>query len=391
MSKSLLPPNSSKLEIDLENATKFTIDASVLKGFKFKDNQSILGYLIWEYNLNEVLNYLTNNEKIIENGLIFQRTKGTKFAVKIAAKWIGLEDIFIYEEEPSAGGGPSVHFYEFQIGVKDRQFDFDVELLKNVINLAKPVRSRLSRVYNDTYDVRYFKLDGSEFGSILSDNSGVKLHDLTLSFGRKSSFTTTHSNLANYFGATRNHSIASVTDMIFKLDFGILDEAEPDVNLIKIEYQKQRIYQTDRALCDSYFDIDKYVTFAKASIILSEDSVLEETNTCFNPLEVVESNATFMLGSNVLSEHIWSLKPKEILERFDNNIVSYSDISDKKYYCANPLLFRDFVEEIQAEITVVPLNSKTSNITTLYETNQYWSEHRHSSAPWLQGTVVNFI
>jgi hypothetical protein len=90
-----------------------------------------------------------------------------------------LNKIDIYEELPA------VHFYEFQIGVKDRQFDFDIELLKNVINLAKPVRSRLSRIYNDVYDVRYFKLDGGSFGDILSDNSGIKLNDLTLSFGRK--------------------------------------------------------------------------------------------------------------------------------------------------------------------------------------------------------------
>jgi hypothetical protein len=111
--------------------------------------------------------------------------------------------------------------------------------------------------------------------------------------------------------------------------------------------------------------------------ILGEDSVLEETNTCFNPQEIVESNVTFILGVDALSEHIWNLQPKEILERFDNNIVSYSDVSDKEYYCANPILFRDFVEEIQAEITVVPLNSKALSTTALCETNPYWHEHRH--------------
>jgi hypothetical protein len=236
-------------------------------------------------------------------------------------------------------------------------------------------------VYNDTYDVRYFKLDGSEFWSILSDNSGVKLHDLTLSFGRKSDFATTHSNFENYFGTARNHSIASVTDMIFKLDFGILDEAEPDVNLIKIEYQKQRIYENQKFLGFGLKDFGKPLSFAKASIILSEDSVLEETNTCFNPQEIVESNATFILGLDALSEHIWSLQLKEILERFDNNIVSYSDISDREYYCANPILSRDFVEEIQSDITVVSLNSKALSIVISYKPNTYWNEHRHSSVP----------
>jgi P2-related tail formation protein len=377
MSKSLLPPNSSRFERDLENATKFTVDTSVLKGFKFKDNQSILGYLIWEYNLNEVLNYLSNNEKIIENGLVFQRTKGTKFAIKIAAKWVDLEDIFIYEEEPSS------HFYEFQIGIKDRQCDFDIEFLKNVINLAKPVRSRLSRVYNDTYDVRFFKLDGSQFGDILSDNSGVKLHDLTLSFGKKSNFTTTHSSFANYFGTTRMHNIAGVADRIFKLDFGVLDETEPDVNCIEIEYQKQRIYENQKFLSLGLKDFGKPLSFAKASIVLSEDSVFGETNTRFNPLEIVESNATFMLGLDALSEHIWRLQPKEILERFDVATGIYSDLSGEEYDCINPILFRNFVRKIQSDIIVVPLNSKALDIATSYESNQYWHEHRHLARKWV--------
>jgi P2-related tail formation protein len=381
----LLPPNSTKFERDLEDATKFTVDIVVLKGFKFKDNPEILSYLIWEYNLNEVLNYLSNNEKIIENGLVFQRTKGTKFAIKIAAKWVDLEDIFIYEEEPSS------HFYEFQIGIKDRQCDFDIELLKNVINLAKPVRSRLSRVYNDTYDVRFFKLDGSQFGDILSDNSGVKLHDLTLSFGKKSNFTTTHSSFANYFGTTRMHNIAGVADRIFKLDFGVLDETEPDVNCIEIEYQKQRIYENQKFLSLGLKDFGKPLSFAKASIVLSEDSVFGETNSCFNPLEIVESNATFVLGIDALSEHIWSLKTKEILERFDATTGIYSDLSEKEYNCENPVLLRNFVEEIQSNIVVVPLNSKALSTTAMYETNPYWSEHKHSNATWQQGAIINFI
>jgi P2-related tail formation protein len=158
---SLLPPNATDFEKILENATKFGTDAGLLNGFKFKENQgnqAIIGYLIWEFSLNDVLKYIQNSDDIVADGLVFQRTRGTREAVKIAANWADLNDVDVYEEEPSS------HFYEFQIGVKNRQFDFDIELLKNVIGLAKPVRSRLSRVYNDVYDVRYFKLDGGSFG-----------------------------------------------------------------------------------------------------------------------------------------------------------------------------------------------------------------------------------
>jgi P2-related tail formation protein len=375
MIKSLLPPNSTAFERALENATKLSADASFLKGFKFKDNQNILGYLIWEYNLNDVLEYIKSGN-IIADGLVFQRTRGTKAAVMIAANWAGLDDIDIFEEEPS------VHFYEFQIGVKDRQFDFDIELLKNVINLAKPVRARLSRVYNDIYDVRYFKLDNSEFGCILSDNSGVKLNDLTLSFGRKQGSAHMYSDLVLSNGITRSHTIKSAACRIYRLDFAVLDETEPDVNAIEIEYQKVRIYENCDRLCEYIFEIDKYSKFSKASIILSDRSILGGTNTCFSPFQTVEKGEIFVLGHDLLSEHFWGFELEEILERFDNETVTYSDISSAEYFCSEPIMARAFVKIVHSESVATTSNARNSSTSTSYETNPYWHKHRHFERPW---------
>jgi hypothetical protein len=36
--------------------------------------------LIWEYNLNDVLEYIQNNANFIADGLVFQRTRGTRAA-----------------------------------------------------------------------------------------------------------------------------------------------------------------------------------------------------------------------------------------------------------------------------------------------------------------------
>jgi P2-related tail formation protein len=378
MTKSLLPPNSTVFEKAIENVVKLSVNTGLLKGFKFKDNSNILSYLVWEYNLNDVLEYVKDGD-IIVDGLVFQRTRGTKAAIKIAANWAGLNDVDIYEEPPST------HFYEFQIGVKNRQFDFDIELLRNVISLAKPVRSRLSRVYNDIYDIRYFKLDDSEFGNILSDNSGVKLDDLTLSFGRKQAFETMYTGLILDDGITRIHEIKSAADRIYRLDFVVLGETEPDINAIQIEYQKVRIYENFDSICEGNFEIDKYLKFSKASVILSEDSVLEDINSCFCPRKNVEKGMTFELGKDALSEHFWRFETNEILERFANDTTNYSDISNTEYVCSEPVLVRVFIKIVLLENIITLANARDSNVSVAYETNPYWHEHQHLERPWNDG------
>jgi P2-related tail formation protein len=373
---SLLPPNATDFERILEDITKFNIQTNQLKGFKFKENQIIVRHLIWEFSLNDVLKYIQNNSDIIKNGLAFQRTRGTREAVKIAANWADLDDVDVYEEEPSS------HFYEFQIGVKNRQFDFDIELLKNVIDLAKPVRSRLSRVYNDIYDVRYFKLGHSEFGDILSDNFGAKLGDLTVSFGRKSWEPSSYDDVTANSCAIRVHEIKSATDRICRLDFMILDETEPDVNAIAIEYQKVRVYESMAYDLGNLADIDKHITFAKAAIILSESSVLDAINTCFNTLTIIEEDTTFMLGIDVLSDHLWGFETVEILERFARETPRYADFSGTEYFCTNPVVERNFARVIPAACLANLGSSRATTINSNYETNKYWSEHKRPEKPW---------
>jgi P2-related tail formation protein len=376
MNKSLLPPNATDFEKILENATKFDTDAGLLKGFKFTGNPEIIAHLIWEFSLNDVLKYIQNSDDIVADGLVFQRTRGTREAVKIAANWADLDDVDVYEEEPST------HFYEFQIGVKDRQFDFDIELLKNVIGLAKPVRSRLSRVYNGIYDVRYFKLGCSEFGDILSDNSGARLGDLTVSFGRKSTKTTAYDGILANPSITRIHEIKSATDGICRLDFMVLDETEPDVNAIAIDYQKVRVYESTVYDLGEIADISRYLTFAKAAVVLSESAVLEDINTCFNPLEITEKYATFVLGEDVLSEHSWGFETVEILERFAHETPGYVGFSWAEYTCTNPITERDFAYVIPYITATNSANSRHTAISAGYAVNPYWSEHRHPERPW---------
>jgi hypothetical protein len=63
--------------------------------------------------------------------------------------------------------------------------------------------------------------------------------------------------------------------------------SEPDINIVEIEYQKARVYESN-AYEGQFADISKHLTFAKAAIILSESCVLEDINAYFNPAEIEE-------------------------------------------------------------------------------------------------------
>jgi hypothetical protein len=121
---------------------------------------------------------------------------------------------------------------------------------------------------------------------------------------------------------------------------------------------------------------------AKAAIILSESCVLEDINACFNPVEIDEKDATFKLGFDVLSEHSWSFETRWILERFIKNTSSYSNVFDGNYDQIPPTNDRNFAKVIRTENTATQANSRDSDIHLTYETNPYWSEHRHPKRAW---------
>jgi hypothetical protein len=224
----------------------------------------------------------------------------------------------------------------------------------------------------------------------LSDDSGQKLYDLTLSFGRNCDKITEYDNVSVTTSATRIHEIKSAADRIYRLDFAILDESEPDINAVEIEYQKARVYKSN-AYEGQFADISKHLTFAKAAIILSESCVLENINTCFNPVEIDEKDATFKLGFDMLSEHSWSFETRWILERFGRSTPSYSNVFDGNYDQIPTTNDRNFAKVIRAENTATQANSRASDIHLTYEPNPYWSEHRHPETPWSDKNYVGKV
>lgn len=183
MKDSLLPYNATQFERDVEKALRYIVDTSVLNGFKFGTaSDNLLLALSWEYNLSQI--NIDDFETRITEGLKFYRLAGTPYAVRMALSWYGFEHVIVEEEEPGA------HFAEYQIGLDAIPNNLDIMQIISACELGAPLRSRLSRMYNDLYDIRRFILDNSDWGDLLSDHSGNYIFEGSpkFSFGRVNTF-----------------------------------------------------------------------------------------------------------------------------------------------------------------------------------------------------------
>lgn len=177
----ILPVNASHLQRDLDRS----IGPSVLTesmieqipGIKYNPPDELLPWLVWEYGLTPLLPYLSNPRQAIQEGVRWQRIRGTPESLSLSLGWLGLHTIDIEPEVPGR------HFYQYQVDTGRIVTDNELENVKAVAQFSAPLRSRLSRLYHE-YDVRRLLLDDSDYGALLSDYSGVRTNGLVLSFGR---------------------------------------------------------------------------------------------------------------------------------------------------------------------------------------------------------------
>jgi P2-related tail formation protein len=103
----LLPPSSSPQEQALVDAISFRVDPSKIRGFKFNPTDSVLPWLIHEYGLGEILAWVPDPRRAIQDGVVFQRIRGTPASLRMALKWVNIENIYIEEEPPGISSGHS--------------------------------------------------------------------------------------------------------------------------------------------------------------------------------------------------------------------------------------------------------------------------------------------
>ncbi|MGL5029442.1 MAG: phage tail protein [Wolbachia pipientis] len=384
----LLPPNATKQEKGLVEAIDYKVDPSRIRGFKFSLREKILPWLVEEYGLEEILRWAKDKRRAIKEGIKFQRLRGTPASLKIALKWANIEDITIIEEPPGK------HFFELQVGIKEVPNDFFVDAVVELAKLSLPARLRLMRIFNDHYNIGRFILDESFFGNLLSDYSGIKIEKdgPVLSFGRVNFFRFSGTSIKVIESYLRNHYEQAFSNDIYRLDVAILGETEPHIKNYNGIYERNHVWYNFKALYPLPQSLLPAIKFVKAQVILSESWNLGEINACFPVSSVEEKGNKFVLGSSKLSEELWNLKYKPILERF--NVTHHDTVED----FTNQKVIRFGIAEhcvhYESELNSEQKDSihePENYILVFYPGVLKWHEHRHLNRSWKNSQVISII
>jgi hypothetical protein len=384
---SLLPYNSTKFERDVESAIKYAADVSLLFGFKFENIDAQLRLaLAWEYSLAQI-NIDDFAERVLK-GLEFHRLRGTPAALRNALSWYGFDDIII-EEEP-----PGEHFSEFQLGITEIPNGFVPDPVINASAFAAPLRSRLSRMYNDLYDERRFILDDSLLGEgLLSDDSGTRLtvDGPKLSFGRINNRAVEMPTPITSAGVCRDHFLVAKNADTSKLDFSCFDDLPSEAINWKAATKRDRTVFNPDPVGEIPNDLFEARHFSRASVILSEDAELDDLNTCFCGGYDESDEIPFILSFSHLSQNKTTVRRIIIDERF---------LRERNFYAVN-----DFEPEISsgirerersinldyADFESVSAFNREHFAATQYNGADTWRDHRHFAVPWNEQAFYTLI
>lgn len=186
MSSSVLPSNATDWEKAVADAlapVQERIDQiSAIKGTKYSQPPAdLLPFLIYEYGLGELTPYVPNLYDLIDQGLRWQRIRGTHKSVHDALAWLNYTAII--EIEPVRRR----RWHLFQLGLDRHRDKFeDLDRIEGVTTLSVPARSHFWRGFS-YYDIRALENDYTKWDDTLWDDlSGVRVRErgAKWSFGR---------------------------------------------------------------------------------------------------------------------------------------------------------------------------------------------------------------
>ncbi len=167
----VVPANSPVWEVAMAEAmaTPEVVGQAVsaMHGCKiFAPPPSFLPFLIWEYGLSELTPYVPNLYDLIEEGIEWQRVRGTHDAVHRGLGWVGytatIEEALSFRRFWNA--------FQLRFDSLPENDAPDLERIEGVTTLSVPMRSNLRRgVYQ--YDVTAAELDHSRLDHCMLDFS----------------------------------------------------------------------------------------------------------------------------------------------------------------------------------------------------------------------------
>jgi hypothetical protein len=374
---SLLPYNSTKFERDIEQAIKYAADVSFLFGFKFENTDAQLRLaLAWEYSLAQV-NSDDFAERVLK-GLEFHRLRGTPAALRNALSWYGFDDIIIEEEVPG------VHFAEFQIGINEIPNGFMPDSIIKVAAFAAPLRSRLSRMYNELYDDRCLILDDSLLDeSVLSDDSGIRLTEggPKLSFGRVNTRAFEMPLPVVSAAASRSHFIIAKNVDTRQFDFATFDDLPSDAINRKAMARRERTVFNVEPIGEIPENLLEPRRFSKSSIVLSEDATFDDVNTTFGGGYDEVSEEPFILSFTPLSSGKRTVKRIFIDEYFVRE-KSFHAVNDFEPEVLSGIRGRERSVVLEWDFDVSFGAERNHFAAVEYKGADTWRDHRHFDIPW---------
>lgn len=192
MAEHLLPTNSTPLEMALSLAIAtddLNSPVSAVRGTKLvAPFPSMLPFLVYEYGLGELTPYVPNLYNLIEEGIEWQRVRGTPKAMELALAWVGYTALI----EPESVRRRFWNLFQLELDrVRDEPADLD--RIAGVAALSVPRRSKFWRGFHG-FDIRPLSYAHGSWGeSHFGEYSGVRLRPSAplWSFGREYEFAHT--------------------------------------------------------------------------------------------------------------------------------------------------------------------------------------------------------
>lgn len=170
----LLPSNATALETAISESMDRTPEIGpgvvALRGFKYNPSDEIVPYLVAEYGLQEIADFIPDLRLLLSRGVAWQRIIGTPSAVHTALRWIN------HDGDIEESSFDDAKWWQFQIHLpfEVRNTGF-VKPMTRLVTASKPLRSDFIRV-TAGWDVRAFRLDTHQLdgGAYLDDWSGIR-------------------------------------------------------------------------------------------------------------------------------------------------------------------------------------------------------------------------